>query len=126
MKYTMEAAMICPRSFFLAPSGLRSSHNPSPYMSRLPTSRGAQSTDGRGSVHQLIVIPARSESAMADPPRRETGVFWRFRVSLGSSRTMPRRETLNIHGMKKTETIQPRTKNQQARIIAAGGEVNAL
>lgn len=57
---------------------------------------------------------------MGNPPSLETGTSCRFRVSFGSSIPIPRRETLNIQGMKKTETIQPRTKNQQARIIGYG------
>src|SRR4029434_9679051 len=125
MKYTTDAVTICPISFFLAPSGLKSSHNPSPYIMMLPTSSGAQSTDGFGSVHQLIVIPASKDRTIGNPPSRETGTSCRLRVSLGSSNPMPRRDTLNIQGMKKTETIQPRTKNQQARIMASGGEVSA-
>ena len=39
---TRQAVASWPRSFFRAPSGLRSSHRPSPYISTLPTRMGNQ------------------------------------------------------------------------------------
>ena len=113
---TSSAIKICPANFFLAPSGLKSSHSPSPHMSSEPSKTGNHSVAHAGSRARIKIRPTESARMIGMPPRRGIFPSWRLRVSFASSRPMePRFASSITHGVVSTAMQKPKPNKSSER-----------